>query len=152
MHFRIRDLAADRCVWSVPPIDTVPVKLRCRMLDVRAFDVHDKMVGRAHSEGETLADIIKQLFADPHARYLHVHFATDDAYAARVDRFAFAARSDLGGSSVGTERDWKPTPNVVLRYAFEVEAFAPVANISLSLVSGRAAAPSGPKAESFPSP
>ena len=88
MHFRIRDLAAERCVWSVPPIDTVPVKLRCRMLDVRAFDVHDKMVGRAHSAGEKLADIIKQLFADPHARYLHVHFATDDAYAARVDRFS----------------------------------------------------------------
>jgi hypothetical protein len=25
MHFRIYDLAADRCVWSIPPIDTVPV-------------------------------------------------------------------------------------------------------------------------------
>ena len=28
MHFRIYDLAADRCVWSIPAIDTVPVKLR----------------------------------------------------------------------------------------------------------------------------
>jgi hypothetical protein len=93
MHFRIRDLAAERCVWSVPPIDTVPVKLRCQMLDVRAFDVHDKMVGQALSKGGKLADVITQLFADGHVRYLHVHLATDDAYAARVDRFTFAART-----------------------------------------------------------
>jgi hypothetical protein len=28
MHFRVFDLAAERCVWSIPPIDTVPWKLR----------------------------------------------------------------------------------------------------------------------------
>jgi hypothetical protein len=91
MHFRIRDLAAERCVWSVPPVDTVPVKLRCRTLDVRAFDVQDQIVGRAPSEGEKLADVIAQLFADPHVKYLRLHFPADDAYAARVDRFTFAA-------------------------------------------------------------
>ncbi len=93
MHFRIRDLAAERCVWSVPPIDAVPAKLRCQMLDVRAFDVNDKMVGQALSKGGKLADVITQLFADGHVRYLHVHLATDDVYAARVDRFTFAART-----------------------------------------------------------
>jgi hypothetical protein len=91
MHFRIRDLAAERCVWSFPPIDTVPVKLRCRMLDVRAFDVHDDMVGQELSEGAKLAGVIAQLFADRRAAYIHVYFATDQTYAARVDRFTFAA-------------------------------------------------------------
>jgi hypothetical protein len=38
MHFRIYDLAADRCVWSIPPIDTVPVKLLAQKLVVRAID------------------------------------------------------------------------------------------------------------------
>src|ERR1700723_203670 len=38
MHFRIYDLAADRCVWSIPPIDTVPVKLGGQKLVVRAID------------------------------------------------------------------------------------------------------------------
>jgi hypothetical protein len=28
MHFRVFDLGAERCVWSIPPIDTVPWKLR----------------------------------------------------------------------------------------------------------------------------
>jgi hypothetical protein len=87
VHFRIRDLAADRCVWSVPPIDTVPVKLRCRMLVARSFDANDGMIGEALIEGSRLMSAIAQLFADPRAAYLHVHFATDNCYAARVDRF-----------------------------------------------------------------
>ena len=46
-HFRVYDLSTDRCVWSVPPIDTVPVKLRCRMLAVRTFNANDMEVGEA---------------------------------------------------------------------------------------------------------
>ena len=87
MHFRIRDLAADRCVWSVPPIDTVPVKLRCRMLAVRAFDANDVIIGENLVEGGRLASAIVQLLADSHTAYLRVYFATDNCYAARVDRF-----------------------------------------------------------------
>ncbi len=87
MHFRIRDVSADRCVWSVPPIDTVPVKLRCRMLALCAFDANDMTVGEELVEGKNLASAITLLFADRHAAYLHVCFATDKCYAARVDRF-----------------------------------------------------------------
>jgi hypothetical protein len=90
MHFRVRDLSAERCVWSVPPIDAVPVKLRYRMLAVRAFNANDVMVGEALIEGGKLASASALLFADPHAAYLHVHFATDNCYAARVDRFPIA--------------------------------------------------------------
>ena len=87
MHFRIRDLAADRCVWSFPPIDTVPVKLRCRMLAVRAFNANDLEVGDGLVEGTKLSGAIELLFADLQASYLLVYFATDNSYAARVDRF-----------------------------------------------------------------
>ena len=38
MHFRVHDLAAERSVWSVPPIDMVPLKLRGEKIMVRAFD------------------------------------------------------------------------------------------------------------------
>ena len=38
MQFRVHDLAAERSVWSVSPIDMVPLKLRGEKLMVRAFD------------------------------------------------------------------------------------------------------------------
>jgi Protein of unknown function (DUF1203) len=87
MHFRIRDLSAERCVWSVPPIDTVPVKLRCRMLAVRTFDLNHMAVGEELCEGKNLASAIALLFANQQPAYLHIYFATDNCYAARVDRF-----------------------------------------------------------------
>ena len=38
MHFRVYDLAAERCVWSIPPLDTVPFKLRTQKLVVRSIE------------------------------------------------------------------------------------------------------------------
>jgi hypothetical protein len=38
MHFRVLDLSAERCVWSVPPLDTVLLKLRTQKLVVRRLD------------------------------------------------------------------------------------------------------------------
>src|SRR5271156_2339226 len=89
MHFRIRDLAADRCVWSFPPVETVPVKLGCLILAVRAFNANDMTVGEEFVEGKKLASAIELLFADRQASYLLVFFATDDRYAGRVVRFPF---------------------------------------------------------------
>jgi hypothetical protein len=65
----------------------MPVKLGCCMLAIRAFNANDAMVGEELTEGGELASAIALLFADPHAAYLHVHFATDNRYAARVERF-----------------------------------------------------------------
>jgi Protein of unknown function (DUF1203) len=87
VHFRVRDVSADQCIWSVPPIDTVPVKLRRRMLAVRAFDANANVVGEKLVDGENLATVILLLFTEPRASYLHIHYATNDCYAARVDRF-----------------------------------------------------------------
>jgi hypothetical protein len=69
-------------------IDEVPDQLRSRMLAVRAFDGDAMMVGWRLVDGCALEGAIEQLFADPSAVYLHVHFAAPGCYAARVDRAA----------------------------------------------------------------
>jgi hypothetical protein len=67
-------------------IDVVPDQLRGRMLAVRAFDIAGMMVGWDLVEGDTLESAIEQLFAEPRADYLHIHFAAPGCYAARVER------------------------------------------------------------------
>jgi hypothetical protein len=67
-------------------IDVVPEQLRRRMLAVRAFDADAMMLGVELIEGTKLENTIEQLFADPRAAYLHVHFAAPGCYAARVER------------------------------------------------------------------
>jgi hypothetical protein len=67
-------------------VDVVPEQLRRRTLAVRAFDADAMMVGVELIEGEKLESTIEQLFADPRAAYLHVHFAAPGCYAARVER------------------------------------------------------------------
>ena len=57
MHFRIYDLAADRCVWSIPPIDTVPVKLRAQKLVVGAIDSDGGVFEVVPVDGVRLADL-----------------------------------------------------------------------------------------------
>jgi Protein of unknown function (DUF1203) len=67
-------------------VDAVPEQLRKRTLAVRAFDAHAMMVGFELTEGGKLESAIEQLFADPRAAYLHIHFAAPGCYAARVER------------------------------------------------------------------
>lgn len=67
-------------------VDTVPDQLRGRTLAVRAFDTAGMMVGWDLIEGEKLEGAIGRLFAEPHADYLHIHFAAPGCYAARVER------------------------------------------------------------------
>jgi hypothetical protein len=67
-------------------IDEVPAQLRIRTLAVRAFDADAMMTGCELIEGQDLESAIERRFADPRARYLHIHFAAPGCYAARVDR------------------------------------------------------------------
>lgn len=64
----------------------VPDMLRRRLLSVRAFDTNGMMTACDVVDGRELQSAIGQLFADPQAAYLHVHFAKPGCYAARVDR------------------------------------------------------------------
>jgi hypothetical protein len=86
MHFRIYDLAADRCVWSIPPIDTVPVKLSAQKLVVRAIDNDGGVFEVVPIEGVGLADLATQFLADRRVNRLNVHLEADDSYAGRVVR------------------------------------------------------------------
>lgn len=67
-------------------VDGVPEQLRKRTLAVRSFDADAMMVGCELIEGAKLEGTIARLFSDPHAAYLHVHFAAPGCYAARIER------------------------------------------------------------------
>ena len=67
-------------------VNAVPDQLRRRTLAVRAFDEYGMMTGWELIEGIWLEEAIERQFADPRARYLHVHFAAPGCYAARVER------------------------------------------------------------------
>jgi hypothetical protein len=67
-------------------IDRVPEQLRKKMLAVRAFDHEAMMTGCELIEGTKLEQSFERLFANPHAEYLHIHFAAPGCYAARVER------------------------------------------------------------------
>lgn len=67
-------------------VNQVPEQLRLRTLAVRAFDAKAMMVGWELAEGSRLESAIAQLFGDPRAAYLHIHFAAPGCYAARVER------------------------------------------------------------------
>jgi hypothetical protein len=67
-------------------VNAVPDQLRRRTLAVRGFDENGMMTGWELIEGIWLEEAIERQFADPHARYLHVHFAAPGCYAARVER------------------------------------------------------------------
>jgi hypothetical protein len=86
MHFRVYDLAADRCVWSIPPIDTVPYKLRGLKLVVRAIDHNGGVHGVEPVDGVGLTDLAAQFLADRRVSRLNIYLAGDDSYAGRVMR------------------------------------------------------------------
>jgi hypothetical protein len=67
-------------------VDSVPHQLRRRTLAVRGVDHKGMMTGWEIVEGIWLEEAIERQFADPAARYLHIHFAAPGCYAARVER------------------------------------------------------------------
>ena len=87
MHFRVFDLAAERCVWSIPPIDTVPLKLRAQKLVVRSIGNDGEVFEVLPIDGLKLEELATQLLTDRRVARLNVHLAVDDSYAGRVVRF-----------------------------------------------------------------
>ncbi|HEY7999224.1 MAG TPA: DUF1203 domain-containing protein [Pseudolabrys sp.] len=67
-------------------VGRVPGQLRRRTLAVRGFDGKGMMTGCELTEGVFLEETIERQFADPAARYLHVHFAAAGCYAATIER------------------------------------------------------------------
>ena len=77
MHIRVLDLAAERCVWSIPPIDTVPFKLRTQKLVVRCVDNDGEVVDVVPVDGLKLQDLAPQLLADRRVARLNIHLALE---------------------------------------------------------------------------
>lgn len=66
--------------------DEVPQIMRSRLLSVRAFDASDMMVSADVVDGDDVERVIAAQFENPHAHYIHIHFAKPGCFAARVDR------------------------------------------------------------------
>jgi len=71
---------------SSPGRNEVPEQLRRRLLSLRAYDDDGLMIDSEGADGREVEPAIDRLFANPNARYLHVHFASPGCYACRVDR------------------------------------------------------------------
>lgn len=66
--------------------DEIPDVLRIRKLSVRAFDASGMMVDADTCHGTDLEALIRRLFGNASADYLHVHNAARGCYLARVNR------------------------------------------------------------------
>jgi hypothetical protein len=69
-----------------PEVGEIPQMLQHRLLSIRAYDEAAMLVGADVAEGRDLEATIRRLFADPSARYLHVHNARPGCYNCRVVR------------------------------------------------------------------
>ena len=69
-----------------PDPDEVPDMIRRRIISLRAFDAAGMMVAADVADGEDVAAGIEALFSDPVTDYIHLHFAKQGCFAARVDR------------------------------------------------------------------
>ncbi len=70
---------------DLPPGE-VPVMIRRRMISLRAFDASGMMVNADIADGADVAAGIEALFRHPLTDYIHLHFAKQGCFAARVDR------------------------------------------------------------------
>jgi hypothetical protein len=77
---------AEGAVEAQPGIGEIPEQLRRRLLSIRAFDARGMMLDADVVDGLEAETLIRRLFDNPWAAYLHVHFARRGCYAARVER------------------------------------------------------------------
>jgi hypothetical protein len=64
----------------------VPAQLRKRLLSIRAYDQNGMMLEADVADGTAVEPVIARMFGNDKVSYLHVHYARQGCYAARVDR------------------------------------------------------------------
>ena len=67
-------------------VGEVPGLLRFRLISVRAYDEHSRMINADVVEGTHLERVIEAMFVQKEVRYLHLHNARPGCYMARVNR------------------------------------------------------------------
>jgi hypothetical protein len=82
MDFRVFDFAAERCIWSVPPINMVPVKLLSEKLVVRYFDTANCVTEIAVIRGTELKELLMR--RGQQISRITLRHAEDNSYAGRV--------------------------------------------------------------------
>jgi len=68
------------------PQGIVPHMIRSRIISLRAFDADGMLVNADLAEGDAVATRIESLLQHPDTDYLHLHFAKQGCFAARVSR------------------------------------------------------------------
>ena len=76
----------EHAVTANLPLGEVPEMIRSRTISLRAFDANDMMVDADVADGEAVATRIEALFRNPAANDIHLHFAKQGCFAARVVR------------------------------------------------------------------
>lgn len=66
--------------------NTVPEMLQSRMISLRAFDRGHMMVQADIAQGQQIAEKIGQMLADNGVDYLHLHYAKQGCFAAKVSK------------------------------------------------------------------
>ena len=64
----------------------IPTQLRKRLLSLRAFDRAGMMLEADVADGIAVEPVIARMFYNDKVAYLHLHYARQGCYAARVDR------------------------------------------------------------------
>ncbi len=64
----------------------IPRQLRKRLLSIRAFDQSGMMLEADVADGAAVEPVIARMFGSDKVAYLHLHYARQGCYAARVDR------------------------------------------------------------------
>lgn len=67
-------------------IAEIPTQLRKRLLSIRAFDEKGMMLEADVADGTAVEPVIARMFDNDKVAYLHLHYARQGCYAARVDR------------------------------------------------------------------
>lgn len=71
---------------AAPAIGEVPEQLSSRLLSVRGFSSEHMMLAAEVVDGHEAAGLFDRMLEDDRIGYLHVHYARQGCYAARVDR------------------------------------------------------------------
>jgi len=67
-------------------VNQIPDVMLIRPMSLRAFDADDMMIDADLASGGDLKPLIDRLLTDPHAAYIHAHYARRGCYAARIQR------------------------------------------------------------------
>ncbi|RYH09037.1 DUF1203 domain-containing protein [Tropicimonas sp. IMCC6043] len=76
----------EAAVEASPAPGDIPASIASRLLSVRGFDAADMLQDADVVEGAALAERLERMFAAPEIDYIHVHYAKQGCFAAKVTR------------------------------------------------------------------